>query len=660
MTRTCTSGTLSRVLSVHVNVPGMEGTWIARALRDAEIEVSEERHQALEDAGVLVAELSAAGLPETLKSFDGEVLLIGSDSEVPEDFAAYAYVAKPFALEKLVKRVKALVSPGTTGSSYPSVRPSSGSSERPSRAPSEANVRPPSRPPNYPADLEIREPTMTLDEETGFGEASESWAGSEASVVVSSASSSGVAASGTGTSQVSATGSAVYESIAGISTEFGPRVTNLLRAADERVFPNEARLTLRFPGGDESAEELVPDELIAEVVLPLELPDRDPLEAFTFVGAPDLLPMSATRDGSARHHSNVETERTPQTIPQRRTTLPPRSLAPSELGAQEGTLTAEGGLSLAWRLFDRGEAVEVTMEAPGATTVRLGLLHGEVYSFAGGAYLAAAQALRKVRALPIYPVDEQSAIDVLREAVDAGQLDAFELDRALRVSRERLIQWVFTTPGVKFSIRQGTVGGDNSPLVHRSFIETVAEGARRRLRASEAERYLGLDLSATYTLGPSYYARAKDAGLEPELVSAIARGSGRTTLGELFTGVAASVGLPGAFYLLAVTEGLQVNEGLGSPLLSGAKIRDFLQRCHAQAEDSSYFELLGLDEEATARDVDEAYARRAEELRRLELGLLQLEELEPLRAQALHALEDARSVLRDPKLRAAYAAALRA
>ena len=105
-------------------------------------------------------------------------------------------------------------------------------------------------------------------------------------------------------------------------------IAGLLGDADRRLFPNEAPLELSFPVGDETPDVLVPDDLLAESSTPLEPREADPLEAFTFVGTPDLL-ETASGAKVAASESSASVDLTPHTVVERASKPPPGTSEPA-------------------------------------------------------------------------------------------------------------------------------------------------------------------------------------------------------------------------------------------------------------------------------------------------------------------------------------------
>ncbi|MEZ4247315.1 MAG: hypothetical protein R3B99_03635, partial [Polyangiales bacterium] len=452
---------------------------------------------------------------------------------------------------------------------------------------------------------------------------------------------------------------------------FSPRLEDLLRRADRRLFPEAAPLDLRFPGGDEPAHELVPDELLAEVATPLDPAEPDPLEAFTFVGAPDAASVEASMlEGSAELRSTASeppprtgaTGRTPGTVRERSMPPPKPGTAPtsptfsSEL-TREGTLAPGGALRLLWQLQDRARPLWLHLDVAGGPEVRLGLRDGKLVAFEGPAHRMVAAQLREAGRWRTAVEDEAAAATLLREAVEQGTLDRFELASRLRRARETLLYVAATAHETQFALRPPIGELPTRPLLPGLVVAVASEGARRRLGTDLVLRWLGHDLGDRLILLPSFAVRAEQLGLEPELVEAFEAAADRPVLG-LLHGLSASVGAAGALFALASCDAVRLETAPDVEDVPPDAVRSLLRRARGRAEVGSYFAVLEVSPEASEREIGEAHARLRRELLRLDLDALGLEELEGDRQEALAALDEAHAHLSNPRLRAAYAAAI--
>lgn len=678
---------------VEVVVPGPEGTWIARALREAGIEVHEgSTTETTAGAALVVLATTVDGFEATSVSLAGHapVVAVGWDPlplELASRLSLAGFFVRPVALGQLTRLVGRLLDerasrppdssqgaesrsepPEASNESHDSRRDVASAQPRGSRSsfppPSHDAIDMPEREPTLqlPADdidADVpapREPTMALLEpEVALGIASSR--GSSRPPPATSPTSSGTTAAGRATAC------------------FSPRLDDLLRRADRRLFPEAVPLDLRFPGGDEPAHELVPDELLAEVATPLDPAEPDPLEAFTFVGAPDVASVEASMLESAvgsspGSRSGVASEppprthgtgRTPGTVRERSIPPPPKPAAtsptfPSDL-TREGTLAPGGALRLLWQLQDRARPLWLHLDVAGGPVVRLGLRDGKLVAFEGPAHRIVAAELREMGRWRTAVDDEAAAETLLREAVERGALDRFELASRLRRARETLVHEAATAHEAQFALRPPVGELPTRPLLPSLVVAIASEGARRRLGTDVVMRWLGHDAVDRLVLLPSFATRAEQLGLEPELVEAFEAAADHPVM-TLLHGLAASVGAAGALFALASCDALRLETSADVDDVPPDAVRALLRRARSRAEVGSYFAILELGPDASERELQDAHRRLRRELVRLDLDALGLEELEGDRQDALAALDEALAHLSNPRLRAVYAAAL--
>lgn len=692
---------------VEVVVPGPEGTWIARALREAEIEVRESPGGLSEGA----ADAALVVLATTIEGFEGlavslgrrtQVVAVGWDpipAELAPRLSLSGFFVRPVALGQLTRLVRRLLDErrahGAKGSEPP--RPAHDASHDPSQDPdsrlasrsvvtpapasrpepvraSRSSIPPP--PPSGDVELPEREPTLQLPADDLDGDApprEPTMALGEPEVALGIAPSHGTRGSSRPPPPREPTSSGT--TAAGRATAcFSPRLEDLLRRADRRLFPESAPLDLRFPGGDEPAHELVPDELLAEVATPLDPAEPDPLEAFTFVGAPDAASVEASMlesaVGSSASRSGVASEppprtfgtgRTPGTVRERSMPPPPKPAAtsptfPSDL-TREGTLAPGGALRLLWQLQDRARPLWLHLDVAGGPEVRLGLRDGKLVAFEGPAHRIVAAELREMGRWRTAVEDEAAAETLLREAVERGTLDRFELATRLRRARETLLHQAATAHEAQFALRPPVGELPTRPLLPNLVVAIASEGARRRLGTDVVLRWLGHDAVDRLVLLPSFATRAEQLGLEPELVEAFEAAADHPVM-TLLHGLAASVGAAGALFALASCDALRLETASDVDDVPPEAVRALLRRARARAEVGSYFAILELAPDASERDIVESHRRLRRELVRLDLDALGLEELEGDRQDALAALDEALAHLGNARLRAVYAAAL--
>lgn len=305
---------------VDVADPTPEGASIAEALRAHGIDVLERSIASLHDgsdAAVVILAGDAEGALEALSIFarledsaTAPVLLVGSpvhdpfDTDVAVELGADAFYGRPVPLERIVRKVSALLEllmplPPEEVAEPPVVDLLE---HDPSHAISQVLVvvRPEV---SEVVPLPIMpEPTMQLGAERSIGE----WKPPERTIQLTDGGSvprspselpAGTPASDSG-AQSTSVGSAP-PSLARPSApiaELSPELAKMLVAADRRVFPTLPPIDLAFAASHEPPEVLVPAELLepGAQVDPIE---DDPLDAFTWVGQRDATMSPALTPG---------------------------------------------------------------------------------------------------------------------------------------------------------------------------------------------------------------------------------------------------------------------------------------------------------------------------------------------------------------------------
>ena len=425
----------------------------------------------------------------------------------------------------------------------------------------------------------------------------------------------------------------------------------MLRDADRRIFPNEAPLDVRFPGGDESADELVPDALLAEVAIPLDLVDADPLEAFTFVGTPDLVHAGVATTGAAPG----DEEGTPRTVPERVGSSARSTVTGSDL-AREGMLPPAGAIRVFWQAYDAQEPQRLRFDIAGGNRVEMVVAKGQVVSMDAPVHLEVTRQLREDGVVQRAPTQEDEARLALEQDVRHGRITRFDLERRMRRAREQLIANLIVAPELRFMAHPATAAPSRR-LLSSPLMAFVCERARRAVTIEDCLRWLTLDATAKLELESVFERRADEAGVEPEIVRLFEDASQRA-IGTLFRGAHGSAGLAGVVLTLASGDALRFDGQADDFDLQAEHARIRIERAHARAEEGTYFDVLGIAPNATGRDIEHAHQRRTQELAGLDLAFLGLDELEDLRREALIALDEAVAILGNARLRQAYADAV--
>ncbi len=632
---------------VDVVVPGAEGSWIARTLREAGFDVREaDDTQGSGDADAVVVDRTIAGFEDALASLRRPArIVVGWEpptSQDAESWGTHATFTRPVPLHRLIEALGDAVGLPT--------------------APSELGRATLPAPSSHPAPTALppREPTVNLDpslpprEPTVNLEASDLTTSPRAD---SPRAEDPRATAGRG-ADAPPSSSEVLSS-AGVAVEFSPSIHRLLQEADRRVFPNEPALDLRFPGGDEPADVLVPDDLIAEVSMPLDLPDADPLDAFTFVGTPDLLTDGEPPD-RAFIRPPSSSEQTPRTVddrPGRPTDAAGVSASVRSGVGREGMLPRAGAVRVLWQAHDEPKPVEVRFDIPGGPTLSLAMHGGRLLSLQGPVYLRAVAMLREDQRLRAIPEDEESARALLNDEVRFGRLDAFELSSLLRRSRETLIHELVVAPEARFTMQTFTGLSADRPLIHGLVVAIACEGARQRVTTQDAFRWLAFHPHGKLVLSSTFLQRASDAGVEPELIEAF-EAAAEQAVGELLAAAPALVGVAGALLTLASADAVRIEGTAESVEIQASIARERVLRAAHRAQEGSYFAILGVGTRASSREIERARQRATSELLGIDLTFLGLENLEDARREALVAIEEAAAILLNQRLREAYARAL--
>ncbi len=699
-----------------VVVPGAEGGWIVRAFaRESVDAIRAEGDDGVIPGGVLVIDREVKPLSRWLSDFPGDAILVGWDPPSDEERAALdvaAFYPRPVNLSGLIRRVQTLLegaalpstprassSPPSSGihppamtlsapeptadvtlqdSTPPEPLPPSeppatvGSSEAPSGVPARPSLgAPPERDrtpdlPIYPeGEAPPREPTVRL---TADDEAEAQAAAAAAGPATRGESSLPPLASDDDSSDDD--GEPSIERV-----HLSPRIAKLLADADRRLFPNEPALELSFPAGDEPPDALVPDELLAESGTPLEPREADPLEAFTFVGTPDLLDTASGSVSGVRDDEG-SFELTPHTVVERASKPPSArqsdrpgstrsSEPPSTTGAVDitraGTVPAGGALRMVFELVQRRRPCRILLEVAGGPDVEIHFEGDAVLGVRGPrAQRALAELVRAGRLNDPLPAAadrdrEAVAAEALDDAVNEGRIAAFERDRALRLAAHSLIGDALLASEARYTVNAAESGSREASPVTGTLTAVAVEEARRRLDPATALSWLSVGRRHGLALERSFASRARDLGLEPEVAALFLRSAGRP-LAELLEAPPLA-GMPGALFAVVSADLVRLEappKAEADTAPSSAALEEAIERAHAVATEGSYQAILGVSARASARELESA---RQECLAAMQGDLEQvgLERLAPARALAIDAIEEAYEVLTHPRWRQLYA-----
>lgn len=687
--------------------PSSEGQRIAEVLRERGFYVVERSVESLRDgseAALILLGGDVDGALEVLAALRGTspapVILLGdppgkelTSAKAILSLGADAHYARPVSIERLVRKVETFLSPPETRiKSQPELH--ADALERPPREPtlqlkepSIAEWRPPERTMQL-ADDAPQDPLPLVAESRA----------TPSDIVFDRRSSRPppTPALSRAPSQPPIGSPLRDRDAAGVeAADLSPRLRRLILDADRRLFPASPPLDLRFPAGDETPEQLVPDELLETVGIPTEPVEEDPLDAFTYVGPVpqhSLTPLPggsldpnrawlSTSDPavSVRAELDGPETRIPGTPKSRRP--PPREPdaaawksavveTQDEIGFGEptgggrgrrGELGEADALRLLWRIVEAGDEVWVSLELDGRPPLRLRIAQDDLRAFEGPAASRALEWLRERGRTTLEASTEDDATAALEHLVGTGTLGRYELDGLLRRAREDILYDVVGAMGGTFEMRpSGTPGRIAPRLLARPLSAVLMEGARRRLGPSRVRRLVGSGALAV-RLTPIAAVRFDRAGIEPELVALIERSEGEP-IDAILDAAPPEEGLAGALYALVAAGALRLvateSDAEGKGTDSTAAARSIIDAAAALAEDAHYFAILGVPETAEARELRAAWEGRRRELSALRLGPLGLEDLEPRLRRALEAVDEAWEVLQNPRLREAYRHAL--
>jgi hypothetical protein len=325
--------------------PGPEGAVLAGALRAAGFEIA---IRTLHDvprtrADALVLAGDAEGALEALRKLrddgvapDTPVLLVGTPegtSHLGEGpgFGAQAVFLRPTPLGRLADAIRRIVE----------ARPSATSPGRPISDRIASVIHGDSREPTMQLpgtgigarDVDGLPPVLAVAVERGTptGAPGSSSSGASSSSSSSSSPSSSSSSSPSASSippssssfqlpgeRTPASDSPLRGGIRGPAASLSDRLRELLIAADRRAFPLRPPIDLSLPAGEDSADELVPNELLERDEIAFDPPpEDDPIDAFTFVGGPALPSAASISEAGERGSSEGgdDEEPAPRTSP---------------------------------------------------------------------------------------------------------------------------------------------------------------------------------------------------------------------------------------------------------------------------------------------------------------------------------------------------------
>ncbi len=655
--------------------PSPEGQRVAEALRAHGLYVLERSFESLREgtaAAVVIIASDAPSADEALKAMraagrsDVPLILLGdrtsSGALVHESIGAVPadrVFPRPIAVDRLIRKVEAIFSPSSELSDSRPLGPP----ERTMSFPQESSIsdwKPPERTLELPAEEEapkpappppqLRPPSLPPPP--------------------------------------SGTIPRIPSTSAGDDDTLSPRLRKLMLEADRRVFPSAAPIELRFAVSDLPVHEIVPDELLDAVSLPIDPVEDDPLDAFTYMGpAPDHTSQPSIPEASRppwvtlppdiveapSDESSLTSAESPGTFAGRRAAevksapAPVRELPFGE-PAQRGRRGPLGDGDVVRLLLDvalesRDGRIEITTPR-GALVLRVD--EGDVVAFEAPVHVGVAARLAREGRLGAAPQSETEATAALEALVTARLLGRLELERALREERERWLAQIVAEQSGQFYFEPGVRGDLGAPLLSRPLGAAVLEAARRGLDLTRARRLLGLASQGRApeprlafrldAVAPRIFRRL---GVEPELARLLSSGEGEDLDGWIgYTGE--PDGIAAAIFVLVCAGAARLGPAMGARELDPIDAARAAVLAAAElAEDGDYFAILGVRSDAHPRELREAHATRRQSLMALRFPTTStLDALEAARREALEAVDEAFEVLADERRRAAYRSAL--
>jgi len=449
---------------------------------------------------------------------------------------------------------------------------------------------------------------------------------------------------------------------------------------DRRLFPDLPELDLRVTAGNETARELVPDELLAAVAVPVDTLEEDPgPDAFTFFGPPpDAALMSSSRGtpvSSSAVNPATDRSESPLTVPEAHVSRASSALSGSvtvdyfDLGepiadseGRQGDLRHAEAVGVLFRLWERRLTVRLTLSPRDAAPTMLALRDGRAAHFEGSPFSRVAAELE----LPVDSDDEtpfeRCAERALLASVRAGAVSSYELDHRLTAARREELMRAITAEAGAYLIETPPANSalpdpDRAAVFRGSLPALLLEASRRHIASERLDEAAG-DQGARIELLEGAHRIFRAAEVEPEIVHALERNDG-VDAQALAAALPSQVGGAGLLLGLAQMGALRLSRERGrasrdTPASGGA-----ILRAQARALNGDYFQILGVTPDVTAAELPAAYARRLAELGAPRALLEQEPELAAALRDALAGLEEAHRVLRVDSLRARYRAACR-
>ncbi|MEM9188425.1 MAG: hypothetical protein AAGF12_04585 [Myxococcota bacterium] len=487
---------------------------------------------------------------------------------------------------------------------------------------------------------------------------------------------------------------------------FSPRLEGLLVSADRELFPDAEPLDFQFDLGPEDARALVPDEILEPMSIPLD-PVADPLDAFTYLGAPPDVLTSARRDPSANFDPEKERSgelwaglKTPSSeviaspFPQPRRSPGTAQMPSTGVGIRERTVPADTGgegmvssVSTASRRSD--EAREFTGEheeqaealtlphtgavddeelaaalwaighSPGIHTLTVTLHDAVIAVTVANGFLVHVDAgiedvaIGALRRRHRWAPSAFRGDDALERLVADKRVSRYEVERELRRARLEALYRIGAAKDAEIGYRFSTEDRGRRPILQDPFLRILVEGFRRRFVEPRLSAHV---LEGELELRPSADKLVELGGVEPELIEALVS---EKPVGRVLAGLPPEAGAAGVVHLLVALGHAEVlpltGEPQGDPGTDAVgRLRDAVRL----AREGDYFSILGVGLRAGPREIQEAYETKVRALTSLPLRDLSLGHLDGARGMALRSIEDAYFILRSDRWRHRYRATI--
>ncbi|MEM7449316.1 MAG: hypothetical protein AAF355_13865 [Myxococcota bacterium] len=464
------------------------------------------------------------------------------------------------------------------------------------------------------------------------------------------------------------------------SSVFSDYVNRLLVDAEARIYKDAGAVELDFVQV-RSIETLVGDEILAAIG-ESGPKDADEVEGFTMIHqasaerhhamaltAPGLVVEAPLGRGMASDADPLSAD-TRQPTEQRRTS---RAVTEASAGVRVqdlaiGTVTADGrgrrGLvesedlfRLLWEAGRLRMTCRLSVETRELGSIELAIRKGRVREFRGPVHQFAMRKILGWNQTTNTPQTERHAEASWSQFLSDHRLDRLQADRLLAEARAEIVYRLFN--GVRGSyvihpVEGSEVVSKQGFLLPLQLTELAFEALRRSVERPWLMEAMG---SARLQLSSNFIEVLEDASIEPEVISLLDRNDG-AALGGLLSRDLEQLGLAGVLYGLSLNGTLRLlaDSDQETRSIDRVDVEAMVRAAFRLAQSGDYFQILGVTPTAHPRSLAKA---RAERVRALSILLLESGSvLERMRQEGIEAIEEAFEVLKNARLREAYADAL--